>query len=606
MRYLLSVLLAFALIAMAAGQEAISYEVYDADLAHHEIRVVATFPALPDAPLKLRFPQASPGRYALHHFAKNMYDLRATDGRGRELKVYRTDLASWEVTGHDGQVQLAYTLYANRADGTYAGVDNRKLHLNMPAVFIYGVGLEHRPVLLSFKLENHRDWQVATQLERLDDNRFRAPNYYYFFDSPTMVGEIDRRSWQSSSDGRKYTIEIAIMHEGTDEQLDKYAENVKAIVEEEKAIYGELPQFDFGKYTFLLSFNPWVDGDGMEHRNSTVCSGDGALSDDGKAMTGVIAHEFFHAWNVERLRPRSLEPFNFDKPNMSDELWFAEGFTSYYDDLVLCRTGIISQEDYLSALSNGVNQVLNGPGRRHRNPIEMSRHAPFVDAAVYIDPVNYANTFISYYTYGNVLGLCLDLSLRNRKGDLSLDDYMRYLWQHFGRKEIPYTVADLEAALAEVTGDKSFAADFFNRYIRGSQLPDLKDLFSEMGVVMRPKSPKQAGFYGASFHHTEKGARVQGPVLETNPLYQAGLDEGDLLLSVDGRPVNQDNPFDDMPFEPGRRYTIRFIQNGIETTGTFTATQDPTIELLTAESADEKANRASLKRREDWLSSKRR
>ncbi|MBK8703050.1 MAG: hypothetical protein IPN33_05190 [Saprospiraceae bacterium] len=137
-------------------------------------------------------------------------------------------------------------------------------------------------------------------------------------------------------------------------------------------------------------------------------------------------------------------------------------------------------------------------------------------------------------------------------------------------------------------------------------MPDLKDLFAEMGVVMRPKLPKQAGFYGASFHHTEKGARVQGPVLETNPLYQAGLDEGDLLLSVDGRPVNQDNPFDDMPFEPGRRYTIRFIQNGIETTGTFTATQDPTIELLTAESAGEKANRASLKRREDWLSSKRR
>lgn len=605
MRVFLSLLLAFVIAIAAAGQEAIVYQVRCADLAHHEIKIEVTFPALPDAPLALRFPQSSPGRYALHQFAKNAYDLSATDSRGRKLAIYNTDVSAWEIAGHDGEVHFSYTLYANRADGTYAGVDNRKLHLNMPAVFIYGEGLEHRPVELRFDLKDHPQWTVATQLERLSDRQFRAPNYYYFFDSPTLVGDIDRRSWQSSSDGRDYTIEVAIMHEGTDEQLDRYVENIKAIVEEEKAIFGELPRFDFGKYTFLLSFNPWVDGDGMEHRNSTVCSGKGALSDDGKAMTGVIAHEFFHAWNVERLRPRSLEPFDFAEPNLADELWFAEGFTSYYDDLVLCRVGITSQEDYLGGLAGPVNSVLNGPGRRHRGPIDMSRHAPFVDAAVYIDPVNYANTFISYYTYGHVIALCLDLSLRNRSGDLSLDTYMRYLWERFGRTEIPYTIKDLEKALAEHTHDPEFAADFFDNYIRGNRLPDLKKLLAGAGVAMQPESPGEVGFYGISFKNTEKGARVVSSVLETNPLYQAGLDEGDLVLSIDGHPINQDNPFDDYPFKVGRRYTIQFIQNGITTTGAFTAVEDPSIKLSLAEKAGEKLSKAERERREGWLSSKR-
>src|SRR5690606_937025 len=179
-----------------------------------------------------------------------------------------------------------------------------------------------------------------------------------------------------------------------------------------------------------------------------------------------ISHEFFHIWNVERIRPASLEPFDFEEANMSGELWFAEGFTSYYTPLTLARAGIISQEDYISSLAGALNYVINSPGRDFFNPIEMSYQAPFVDAARSVDPVNRDNTFVSYYTYGSVLGLALDLSLRME--GKTLDDFYKLMWKKYGKTEIPYSNRDIKATLAEYAG-AAFAEEFFNNYIFDSQ-----------------------------------------------------------------------------------------------------------------------------------------
>ncbi len=143
----------------------------------------------------------------------------------------------------------------------------------------------------------------------------------------------------------------------------------------------------------------------MEHRNSTIVTSTRSLADGADRNIGTVSHEFFHCWNVERIRPQSLEPFNFEDANMSGELWFAEGFTSYYDDLTLTRAGLIAQEDYIKGLTGTFNYVWNSPGRQFFNPIEMSYQAPFVDAARSVDDINRDNTFISYYSYGSMLGL---------------------------------------------------------------------------------------------------------------------------------------------------------------------------------------------------------
>jgi predicted metalloprotease with PDZ domain len=197
------------------------------------------------------------------------------------------------------------------------------------------------------------------------------------------------------------TIRIAIHHQGTPAQLDVYERAVRGIVRQQQAaIFGELPRFDFGTYTFIADYLPWVNGDGMEHRNSTILTSTGSLRERALGVLGTVSHEFFHAWNVERIRPASLEPFDFEEANMSGELWFAEGFTSYYGPLTLRRAGS-RRRAVRAAMGRGtINTVVNAPGRRYFSPVEMSMQAPFVDAATSVDPHNRANTFISYYTWG--------------------------------------------------------------------------------------------------------------------------------------------------------------------------------------------------------------
>lgn len=582
--------------------------VYQLDLGnirHHEITVQIDFPALAPGVLEVHMPQSSPGRYAVHNFAKNVFAVQAFDAEGKALAVSQKDINAWQVAGHQGFVRFQYRLFGNRADGTYAGIDNRKVHLNMPASFAYGVGLDQRPVELWVDLRDHLGWSVATQLEPLGNNRFRAPDYYYFYDSPTIIGDISRRSWTvKNPDGKTQTIEAALMHTGTEAEFDRYAGWMQRVVAEEQAVFGELPAFDYGHYTFLLSYNPWASGDGMEHRNSTVCSSTGSLARSDSALIGTVAHEFFHAWNVERLRPRSLEPFDFDRANMSGELWFAEGFTSYYTTLILCRAGIMTPEKYISGLSRTVNATLFGPGRKYRSPVQMSYHAPFVDAAASIDETNYQNTFISYYTYGAMIGLTLDLSLRTKFNGLGLDDYFRYLWVNYGKPEIPYQLADLELALAAVTKDPLFAHDFFSQYIYGHELPDMNALFAEMGIAM--KANEATDLVDLRLRVTDEGLQVNTGLTEGQTLYKAGMNRGDVLTSCNGKALKTLEDWEALKnnLQSGQEIIITFLQNGKAEEGRTTIQRNPEVTLQLQESTGgNRPNRQIRQRRDAWLAS---
>jgi len=459
-----------------------------------------------------------------------------------------------------------------------------------------------RPIELCLDLSNHESWQVATQLEKVESDCYRAPNYYYFFDSPTMVGDIDFRRFTSSSNGKDYTIEVAMMHEGTDKELDDYVEWVQQVVEAQKAVYGELPDFDYGRYTFLTSYNPWINGDGMEHRNSTVCSSKGNLERNARQLIGTISHEFFHAWNVERLRPKSLEPFNFDDANLCGELWFAEGFTSYYDDLILCRAGIISTDQYARGLTGTLNYVYNSPGRQYRNPIEMSYNAPFVDDATANDETNFANNFISYYSYGAVLGLCLDLNIRKDYEGKSLDDVMKHLWQTHGKTEVPYEIPDLQAAVATVTGDKAFAESFFQQYIYDSQLPDISKLLGHFGLTTKSR-PDDKVALSANLDYNDGEVSIKGNVPHGSALHKAGCVKGDVIKSINGKSVTNEDELKAVTKElkVGKAYPIQFVQNGIETNGTFTAEADPRFQVMSAEEAGARISKELGLRRKAWL-----
>ena len=250
-------------------------------------------------------------------------------------------------------------------------------------------------------------------------------------------------------------------HAGTPEEGRAFFELVRAVVEEELGIFGELPAFNDKRYTFIACYLDHVDGDGMEHRNSTILTSTNPLKTGAMANLGTVAHEFFHAWNVERLRPKTLEPFDFEGPNVSGELWFAEGFTSYYDNLVLRRAGLISFDALLEKLESNLSDVILSPGHLYRGPTAMSREALFHDAASWTDPTNSQNTFISYYGYGAAIGLALDLTLRTEFPEHDLDGFMRAVWTEFGKPERPYDLPELEQILSSYTDDPSFASVFF-------------------------------------------------------------------------------------------------------------------------------------------------
>lgn len=584
----------------ANSQSVNQYEISFKNAVHHEAEVSVLFPNLSDKILKARMSRTSPGRYALHEFGKNVYHVKAYDSKGNELEIYRPDPYQWNITGHDGEVKLIYTLFAEQADGTYSAIDETHAHLNIPATFMYAKGLEHRPVEVTFNARKDLDWKVATQLKLLGDNKYYAPDLQYFMDSPVEISDFTLKEWEEESNGKKYTIRFALHHRDTEEAVNNYTDMVKAIVKEQQAVYGELPDFDYGTYTFLACYLPHVNGDGMEHRNSTILTSTRPLSTGAIRNIGTVSHEFFHAWNVERIRPASLEPFNFEEVNMSGELWFAEGFTSYYTNLILARAGIVSRDDYIIGLAGTLNYVINSPGQQYFSPVEMSYQAPFVDAATAVDPNNRGNTFISYYSYGSGLGLALDLELRTRFKEKSLDDFMRDVWKKFGKPEQPYTVGDLEEALAEYTGDEDFAALFFQRFITGKELPDYKSLLEKAGVKLAKANPGKVTL-GSAIEIKEGCAVVASTVYVNSNLYDAGIEKGDILKSINGKAIYTQEELEAFLLlaSPSQRIAIEYVQRGIAKNTHLELAEDKRLSTALIENPN-KSQQAILN---EWLKS---
>lgn len=590
----------------AGGDPAVRYTIEFPNAAHHEAEVSATFTGMGAEPVAILMSRSSPGRYSLHEFARNVYGLRAFDGTGRELSVVRASPHEWDVSGHDGTVRVTYTLFADRTGGTNSGIDPTHAHLNMPATFVWARGLDERPIRVEFRPPPASSWRVATQLAPTDDAfTFTAPDFQYFMDSPAELSDFAYREWTVTAGGRSERIRMAVHHRGTDAELDAYAALAKRVIREEVAVFGELPDFDFGTYTFIADYLPYAVGDGMEHRNSTLLTGTQPLATGTLDNLFTLAHEFFHAWNMERIRSRGIEPFDFERANMSDELWFGEGFTSYYDDLVIARAGIIDVEDYAAGLGARIDAVLNTPARRWRGPVDMSRQAPFQDRASFLAPGNEINTFLSYYTYGSALGLALDLILRSRTPALSLDDYMREMWRAYGKTGTPYDLEDLEAALGRVTEDPPFAREFFKHFVRGREVPDFEPLLAKAGFLLRPVHPDEASVGRSDIEFRDGQARVASPTVIGSPLYEAGVDRGDWIVSLDGRRLRRRADLEAIlrAHGPGETVSLVFESRDGRHEASVVLAEDRRLEVVTYEVAGRTPTDAMQTFRDPWLSS---
>lgn len=580
----------------------VRYELSFDNAVHHEARVTVTYRDVGREPVRFEMSRSSPGRYAIHEFARNVYSLTAVDGAGRPLEVERTDPYGWTVAGHDGTISVSYTLFGDRADGTYAQIDATHAHLNMPATLLWARGYDDRPVELTFRSPDP-SWRIATQLAPTADPAvFTAPNLQYLMDSPTELSDHRVREWQVDDNGVPRTIRIALHDPGTDEHADIFAERARKVVDQLIAVFGDVPDFDYGTYTFIADYLPHVSGDGMEHRNSTIISGSRSLAEGNYSQIGTLSHEFFHAWNVERIRPRELEPFDFTRANPTPSLWFAEGFTNYYGPLAIRRAGVSNIDAFLANVGGQFNAVLNSPARGYGDPREMSLRAPFVDAAASIDPNN-PNIFVSYYTWGAALGLSLDLTLRDRFRNVTLDDYMRWMWRHHGVNEVPYTTDDLRKGLAAVTGDQAFADAFFALSIEGNELPEIQPMLAQAGILMRPRNPTAAWPGPARLQVTGEVVRLASATVPGTPLYVAGLESGDEIVALGDTAIDTQANWDDAlkALKPGDTVAVRFIQRGTERTGQLTLGNDPNVELVRIETTGGTPTPQQLAFRTAWL-----
>jgi len=594
------------------SETAVSYLFSVPEPQHHWMAVEASFTGLANGPLELRMSRTSPGRYSVHDFGKNVYDVEAVGADGRSLQIARPDPYGWTVPQHGSSMTVRYKVFGDRVDGTYLAIDPTHAHLNMPASVMWARGLEDRPVHVAFAQPAGARWEVATQLYPTERPlEFTAPNLQYLMDSPAEFGPISVRQFTVD----RHTFRFALHHTGTAAELDRFVEDVQKIVTTERDVFREYPEYEPGYYTFIADYLPWASGDGMEHRNSTVMTSASMIRTNRVGLLDTVAHEFFHNWNVERIRPRSLEPFDFEHANMSGELWLAEGFTQYYGPLSMSRSGVVDLRETLDSFYSLVRAVLLSPGLMVRSAEDMSRMAPYTDGGRAVDRTNWSNSYISYYPFGGSIALALDLTLRERyDGRVTLDDFMRAMWRVHGKPPgarpgyvaHPYTIGDAEQRLAEVSGDASFAKDFFASYIQGRQAPDFAALLEPAGLALQKLHPGQA-WWGDLRLDARAGLTLAEAPLSNTPAYRAGLDRDDQLRTLDGLKLSFPDDVASVlrKRKPGDTIDVEYVdRTGVQKTSKVVLTEDPAFALVTVESTGRAPSAAQVAFRAAWLGRK--
>jgi predicted metalloprotease with PDZ domain len=490
--------------------------------------------------IRFDMPAWSPGRYAIYNFGKNVQDFSAKTPDGRALPWSQPDKQTWSVeTGGSAEVRVRYEVYGNDLNGSFSQIDTTHANLNGASIFMYLSG--HKPDPIHLNVEAPSGWQILSGYSLDTSQRdFEAPNYDRLIDTPLEISPtvaIDT----FTDHGKTFRVGVHD-YDADDEQrgalVKQLVEGVKKIVSIEMAM---MPEPDFDHYTFLFHFAPDISaGDGMEHLNSTQIIINQPLSTGIDDALVDVAHEFFHLWNVKRLRPEALGPFDYTKEGYTRSLWFAEGVTTYYSYVTLMRAGIWTQDDFLERLSDEIEQLRSDPGRELMSAESSSFHAWFYDRAPQMQETNFANTTISYYNKGTLLGMLLDLEIRARmKGRKSLDDVMRLMYQRFygapaNSYYLPgrgYHESDILQAVNEVSG--SNFGDFFDHYVKGTLPLPFDEILGKAGLALKVKVPLGAApWLGVVTRPVTNGVQIID-VLPGSPAERAGLSRDDILISAD-------------------------------------------------------------------------
>lgn len=478
----------------------ISYELSMSNPASHLFEVKMTIEtSIPESKIDLQMPRWSPGRYAVVDFAKGVQEVRVSTGcpanvidcLSAKLPVERVDTQTWRINPKKNKkIEVTYKVFANNLSGTFSQLDERHANYNGGTIFMYVV--DHKPDPVSLKINPPNNWKIINGRMTRDNQRdWNFDNYDILIDTPTEIAP-DWTVDEFRVDGKLYRV---MVHSFGDEggKRPQFVKDVEKIVRAETSM---MPAPDYDSYTFIFHFAPKNEtgGDGMEHLTSTqIIETDTLASKDGyEDGLSTAAHEFFHVWNVKRLRPVGLGPWDFTKPVNTQGLFIAEGFTNYYGKMHLQRGGIWTDKDLIESYSRTISLIENSPGSKLTSAVEASLIAPFLDRATRVQNTNIANTTVSYYPKGELVGLTLDLMIRKRSnGKKSLDDVMRTAYNEFYVKSPKntyylkgrgYTVEDFERVVSQVTGTNM--KDFFDKYVRDVQVPPYDEGLEFVGLKL--------------------------------------------------------------------------------------------------------------------------
>ncbi len=516
---------------------------------HHVFRVEATFEGLGAGDLRVAMPEWVPGHYARQNNARFVQDLRA-EVRGRPVGVRKLDNQTWEVaSGGAARVTLTYDVFGHHLGSSACFFDDTQCQIHGGAAFLYAVGHQDAPSTLVVR-EKPAGWKVATGLSPAGPNRWSAPTYDDLIDGPVKIGRFHHETFRVR--GVAHHVVVSDLGD-TVNRLPRLVKDTKAFVTWVGEMFGGFPYRD---YWFLYDLSPTrCKGGALEHKNSTHLALqlrlDSPDPDDYAWIVAVGCHEYFHTWNVKRIRPRPLGPFDLTKEQHTTDLWIAEGLTDYYAWYALCRSGVLSAKDYLMHLGRYVDRLHDMPGRATMTLREASWETwnqSFWVARSSTEETNAANRFVDYYTKGAIVGALLDVELRAAtRGRRGLDDVFRALWKTWDRPE-GFPQGEFEDVV-ERLGGRALRRTL-ERWVGTTAPLDYARTFAKAGLAFRldaptkdedlaRRRPKILGGYGLQLDDSGAALQVVN-VVPGSPAARAGVNRGDLLVAAGGEKLTRD------------------------------------------------------------------
>jgi predicted metalloprotease with PDZ domain len=509
---------------LKAGPQGVDYTLAMPEPSNHIFVVTVTIDGLGagEGHVDLVLPAWRPGRYVILDFAGGVLDFSAADRSGKPLAWLKTDKSTWRVsTNGSSRVTATYRVYADEFNLRTRGLDDEHAFVDPSAVFMYSEKYRSLPVEL--QVDPYKSWRVTTGLDGRGTT-FTAPDYDYFVDCPLEIGT--QKDYAFTVKGVPHVLSV---FGNPSFNADSVTKDIAKIVTAMSDFWGDVP---YKRYVFLLHVAPWAGG-GTEHINSTIMGTrpENLVPGEGyRGFLGLVAHEYFHTWNVKRLRPKGIFPYDYTKENYTRELWIAEGTTSYYDDLTMARAGFTPAESYLNSLASGIRDDRMRPG----NGVQSLSDASF-DSWIKFgqNGAHSYNTETDFYGKGAMVSLLLDLAVREKTGNAkSLDDVLRLMYLRFPSGGPGYTVDDFQGAASEVAG--ADLSGFFTKYVHGTAPLPWEESLLSAGLRLAPVDSTPRPWTGLQTRET--GDRVfVARITDGSPARASGLDAGDEIAAVDGR-----------------------------------------------------------------------